>query len=60
MLNISVDKQDLEEIENNYDKLSKFLTSNFVSFSACAFVLQTVMDAVDKAKGQLERENSDL
>ena len=55
MLNISIDKQDLEEIENNYDKLGRFLTSNFVSFSACAFVLQTIMDAVDKAKEQLEQ-----
>jgi len=52
-LSVSVDKQDLKEIESKYEKLAGFLTSNLTSFPACAFVLQSIMDAVEKAKEQL-------
>ena len=52
-LSISVDAQDLEEIESKYEKLAGFLTSNLTSWPACAFVLQSVMDAVKNAKKSL-------
>lgn len=55
-LGINIDLEDIAEIERNYDKLSEFLTSNFCSFPACAFVLQTIMAEVDKAKKILEEE----
>ena len=59
-LYVSIDKQDLKEIESNYEKLAGFLTSNFVSFPACAFVLQSIIDAVDEAKEQLEEKEKEL
>lgn len=52
-LSISVDKQDLKEIESKYEKLAGFLTSNLTSWPACAFVLQSIMNAVNEAKEQL-------
>lgn len=45
--------QDIKEIERNYDGLTKWLTGHYSSFSACAFVLNTVMKAVNEAKEQL-------
>ena len=50
---IGVDAQDLKEIESKYEKLAGFLTSNLTSWPACAFVLQSIMDAVKNAKEQL-------
>ena len=58
-LSIGVDKQDLKEIESNYEKLANFLTSNFTSWPACAFVLQSIINAVDDAKVQLGENNED-
>ena len=55
-MGINIDLEDIAEIEKNYDKLSEFLTSNFCSFPACAFVLQTVMNEVDNVKKILEEE----
>lgn len=52
-LSIGVDAQDLKEIESKYEKLAGFLTSNLTSWSACAFVLQSIINAVDDAKAQL-------
>ncbi len=52
-LTIGVDAQDLKEIESKYEKLAGFLTSNLTSWPACAFVLQSIMDAVKNAKEQL-------
>lgn len=53
-MTIGVDLDDLEEIEKNYDKLSEFLVKNFVSFSACLFVLQELKNCVEKAKQSIE------
>lgn len=54
---ISVDREDLKEIKEHYEKLSNWLCNNFVSFSACAFVLQSVMSAVDEAEKRLNGAN---
>lgn len=56
-MNMELDKLDILEIERNYDKLAGWLTSTYSSFSACAFVLSTVMEAVGKAKEQLMNED---
>ena len=55
-MEIEIDIDDLIEIENNYDNLSKFLLNNFSSFSACALILQSVMSAVDEVKTQLKED----
>lgn len=53
-MNITIDKQDINEIENKYDDLGQWLISNFASFPACAFVLQSVMSAVDEFKKTMD------
>lgn len=54
---IGIDIEDLKEIEKNYDGLVAWLSSHLSSFPACAFILQTIMDAVDNAKEQLMNED---
>lgn len=56
--NVLIDKQDLKEIESKYEKLTSFLTNNFTSWPACAFILQAIMTAVKKAKDQLEENEN--
>lgn len=58
-MEFNIDLDDLKEIEQNYDKLSQFLTSNFCSFPACAFVLQTIIDKVNSIKKVLEEDNGE-
>ena len=53
-MEIELTEKDLKEIENKYWDLTAWLTSNFASFSACAFILQTIMDAVDEAKKEMK------
>ena len=53
MMEIELDMQDLNEIKRNYEGIAHYLTSHLSSFSACGFVLQTIMDAVDKAEAQI-------
>lgn len=55
-MEIGVDIDDLKEIEDNYEKLSKFLLNNFSSFSACALILQSVMNAVNDGKAKLKED----
>jgi uncharacterized protein YutD len=55
-MEIQIDKQDIQEIENNYEKISKFLVNNFCSFPACYFILQSIENAVNDAKEQMNKE----
>lgn len=57
--NISITKEDLREIESKYEKLTNFLTNNLTSWPACAFVLQSIMDAVEKTKEQLREKTNE-
>ena len=52
-LALSINKEDIKEIESSYDDLARFLTSHYTSFSAAAFVLDTIVKAVDEVKRQL-------
>lgn len=49
-MTIELTERDIQEIEDNYNKLSGFLVNNYTSFSACAFILQTIQNAVEKIK----------
>lgn len=51
-MNIELTERDIREIENNYDKLSGFLVHNYTSFNVCAFILQTVQNAVNEIKNE--------
>ena len=52
-MKFELDIQDLNEIKQNYRGIANYLTGHLSSFAACGFVLQTIMDAVDKAEAQL-------
>ena len=53
-LTLSIDKEDIKEIESSYDDLAGFLTKKYASFQAAAFVLNSIVTAVDKVKKQLD------
>lgn len=52
MLAVELTKKDIQEVENNYNKLSEFLVNNYTSFNACAFILQVVQNAVKEIKNE--------
>lgn len=51
-MTIELTERDIQEVENNYNKLSEFLIKNYTSFNACAFILQTVQNAVEEFKNE--------
>lgn len=55
-MEVNLNAQDLKDAERviKSDKFAKFLMSNTTSFGAAAFILQTLLDAVDNAKKALE------
>ena len=53
-LAVSIDKEDIKEIESSYDDLAGFLTRKYTSFQAAAFVLNSIITAVDEVKRQLD------
>ena len=52
-MEFEITMEDLVEIERNYNKLVNWMGNNFSSFTAEAFILQTLMNAVNEAKEQL-------
>lgn len=58
-MTVDIDSRDIEEIENNFDGLAKWLTEHFTSFSAQAVVLSAVVEKVEELKRELaEAENT--
>lgn len=57
-MTIEIDSRDIEEIENNFDDLSKWLTEHFVRFGAQAVVLSAVIEKVEELKEELAREEN--
>lgn len=57
MFEININEDDLREIEEHYDDITKFLLDNFISFSAAVFSMQSIIDAVNKAKIEMEEDN---
>ena len=55
-MEIELTIDDIKEIEKNMQNFSDFLLKNFCSFSAAAFMLQSVLNAVDEAKTSLAAE----
>ena len=53
-LTLSIDKEDIKEIESSYEELAGFLTRKYTSFPAAAFVLNSIITAVDEVKKQLD------
>lgn len=58
-MTIEIDSRDIEEIENNFDDLGKWLTEHFTRFGAQAIALTAILDKVEELKRELaEKENT--
>lgn len=57
-MTIEIDSRDIEEIENNFDDLSKWLTEHFARFGAQAVVLSAVIEKVEELKEELSKEEN--
>lgn len=55
-MTIEIDSRDIEEIENNFDNLGKWLTEHFTRFGAQAVVLSAIIKKVKELKEELAKE----
>lgn len=56
-MEIEITTEDLDEIEENYSELGAWLMDTFTSGVSPFFILQSVMDAVDKARIAMSAED---
>lgn len=54
-MTIEIDSRDIEEIENNFDDLGKWLTEHFTRFGAQAVVLSAIIEKVEELKKELTK-----
>lgn len=57
-MTIEIDSRDIEEIEDNFDDLDKWLTEHFTRFGAQAVVLSAIIEKVEELKKELAEENT--
>jgi hypothetical protein len=57
-MEILIDRETLDEVEATVtsDKFTQFLLSNTTEFGTCAFILQTILDAVKDARETLDSD----
>lgn len=55
-MTIEIDSRDIEEIENNFDNLGKWLTEHFTRFGAQAVVLSAIIEKIEELKEELAKE----
>ena len=55
MFEVSIDMEVLEEVEATVtsDKFAQYLLSNTTDFVVAAFIMQTLLNAIDEAKEKL-------
>lgn len=54
-MEMEITKENLENIKKFCaDKLSKFLVNNITDFVECAFILQSILNAISEAENSLE------
>lgn len=51
-------KETLEEINSKMDKLGEWCINNFVNFESACFVVQTVVNILDKTRKELEKNET--
>ena len=58
MFEVKIDREVLEEVEATVtnDKFAQYLLSNTTDFVAAAFILETLLSAIDEAKEKLNEE----
>lgn len=55
-MTIEIDSRDIEEIENNFDNLGKWLTEHFTRFGAQAVILSAIIEKIEELKEELAKE----
>lgn len=53
---IEITKEALEEINSKMDKLGEWCMNNFVNFESAYFVVQSIVNGLDDARKELEKE----
>ena len=58
MFAVTIDREVLEEVEATVtnDKFAQYLLSHTTDFAAAAFILETLLRAIDEAKEKLNNE----
>lgn len=58
MFTVQIDREVLDEVEATVtsDKFSQYLLSHTTDFAAAAFIMQTLLNALDEAKEKLNEE----
>ena len=58
MFEVKIDMEVLEEVEATVtnDKFAQYLLSNTTDFATAAFILQTLLNAIDEAKEKMNNE----
>lgn len=55
---IEITKEALEEINSKMDKLGEWCVNNFVNFESVCFVVQTIINGLDEARKELEKNET--
>ena len=53
-MEVSIDREDIEEIESKLSELTHWLTGHFVNIGAVALVLDAVIKRVEEVKEKLD------
>ena len=58
MFIVQIDREVLNEVETTVtdDKFAQYLLSHTTDFAAAAFIMQTLLDAIDEAKEKLNEK----
>ena len=58
MFTVQIDREVLDEVEATVtnDEFAQYLLSNTTDFAVAAFIMQTLLDAIDEAKEKLTNE----
>lgn len=61
-MQVIIDREILDEVETTVtqDEFAQYLLSHTVNFATCAFIVQTLLDAVEKARENLEENNEQI
>lgn len=58
MFTVQIDREVLDEVETTVtnDEFAQYLLSHTTDFAVAAFIMQTLLDAIDEAKGKLNEK----
>ena len=58
MFTVEIDREILDEVEATvtHEKFAQYLLSHTTEFASAAFIMQTLLDAIDEAKEKLNEK----